>query len=89
MYPKIERKQGNVTFKNGGYYIIREKDVLTFIRCGKYKERPSQADNLHIDIWYKGENILLDGGSYKYNTEKKYIKYLWEQNLIILLCLII
>ena len=75
LYPKIERKQGNVTFKNGGYYIIREKDVLTFIRCGKYKERPSQADNLHIDIWYKGENILLDGGSYKYNTEKKYIKY--------------
>jgi hypothetical protein len=66
---------GIFEFKTGGYDIIREKDALTFIRCGSYKDRPSQADNLHIDIWYKGENIIADAGSYKYNTDKEILKY--------------
>lgn len=63
------------SFDKGGYYIIKEEDALTFIRCGSYKDRPSQADNLHLDIWYKGENILLDAGSYKYNTDEQVLKY--------------
>lgn len=75
LYPQLERKMGMVSFKDGGYYLIRESDTLTFIRCGQYKDRPSQADNLHIDVWYKGENILLDGGSYKYNVDDKLLKY--------------
>ena len=62
-------------FTNGGYYIIREPETLTFIKCGSYKDRPSQADNLHLDVWYKGENILLDAGSYKYNTDEKTMRY--------------
>ncbi|MCW3124294.1 MAG: heparinase, partial [Flavipsychrobacter sp.] len=40
-----------------------------------YKDRPAQADNLHLDIWYKGENILLDAGSYKYNTDAATMRY--------------
>ncbi len=62
-------------FNLGGYYVLREKDALTFIRCGNHKDRPSQADNLHLDVWYKGENVLMDAGSYKYNTHDKEIKY--------------
>jgi hypothetical protein len=62
-------------FEKGGYYIFRETDSLTFIRCGNHKDRPSHADNLHLDVWYKGENILLDGGSYKYNTDKETLNY--------------
>ena len=62
-------------FTKGGYYIIREPETLTFIKCGSYKDRPSQADNLHLDIWYKGENILPDAGSYKYNTDDATIRY--------------
>lgn len=63
------------SFAEGGYYIIREPETLTFIKCGSYKDRPSQADNLHLDIWYKGENILPDAGSYKYNTDDETIRY--------------
>ncbi len=62
-------------FNTGGYYIFRETDTLTFIRCGNYKDRPSQADNLHLDVWHKGQNILLDAGSYKYNTDEQTLKY--------------
>ncbi len=66
---------GTHTFEEGGYYIIREPETLTFIKCGSYKDRPSQADNLHLDIWYKGANILIDAGSYKYNTDDDTIRY--------------
>lgn len=66
---------GNFSFPKGGYYVIRESETLTFIKCGSYKDRPSQADNLHLDVWYKGENILIDAGSYKYNTDKGTMRY--------------
>ena len=62
-------------FTSGGYYVIRELETLTFIRCGSHRDRPHQADNLHIDIWYRGENLLIDAGSYKYNTDEKTIRY--------------
>lgn len=63
------------TFEIGGYYIFREPSTLTFIRCGNHKDRPSQADNLHLDVWFMGENILHDAGSYKYNTDQKILQY--------------
>ncbi len=68
-------EEGIHQFKTGGYYIIREANTLTFTRCGNHKDRPSQADNLHLDVWYHGENILLDAGSYKYNTDEQTLKY--------------
>lgn len=71
----LHKQYGIILFNQGGYYLIRDRDTFTFIRCGKYKDRPAHADNLHVDIWYKGENVLLDGGTYKYNTEDRLIKY--------------
>jgi len=70
----IERKEV-ASFPVGGYYVSRDPETLTFIRCGNHKDRPSQADNLHLDIWYKGENMLRDAGSYKYNTDEKTLSY--------------
>lgn len=62
-------------FEAGGYYLIRDKETFTFIKCGSYKDRPSHADNLHIDIWHQGKNILRDAGTYKYNTSKELVGY--------------
>ncbi len=62
-------------FKKGGYYVYKETDSVTFLRCGAYKDRPGQADNLHLDLWVKGENILRDAGSYLYNTDEATIRY--------------
>jgi hypothetical protein len=68
-------QRGIYSFKKGGYYVYRNDKSLTLFRCGNHKDRPSQADNLHIDIWYKGLNVLHDAGSYKYNTEASDLKY--------------
>jgi hypothetical protein len=74
-YTPLKKEYGAISFPAGGYYLIREKETFTFIRCGKHKDRPAQADNLHMDVWYKGENLLLDGGTYKYNTDGQALKY--------------
>jgi len=70
-YPALFQQQGIHRFDNGGYYFFRETDTFTFIRCGNHKNRPSQADNLHMDVWYKGKNMLLDAGSYLYNATEE------------------
>lgn len=63
------------TFEKGGYYISQDGNTKTFIRCGAYKDRPFQSDNLHIDIWANGINYLRDTGSYKYNAELHDVNY--------------
>ncbi|WP_228429932.1 heparinase II/III domain-containing protein [Chryseobacterium binzhouense] len=74
-FDPILKQNGVLSFENGGYYVCRENDFFTFIRCGDHKDRPAQADNLHLDIWYKGKNILRDSGTYKYNTNAEKLKY--------------
>ena len=71
----LKKQFGTISFSIGGYYLLRETDSFTFIRCGRHKDRPGHADNLHIDIWVEGENILRDSGTYKYNTEKELQDY--------------
>ena len=74
VYPKIERQNGIVRFEKSGYYLIREKDTLTFIRCGLFKKKGSR-DQLHVDLWYRGNNVLMDSGSYMYNTNEEIVRY--------------
>ena len=62
-------------FASGGFYGLRQQQTYTFLRCGKHKDRPSQADNLHLDLWHQGENWLRDAGSYKYNTDEATLRY--------------
>jgi hypothetical protein len=64
-----------IEFSLGGYYLIKDKLSMTFIKCGKYKDRPSHVDNLHTDIWYSDINYFRDNGSFLYNTDYEEIKY--------------
>ena len=75
VYPSIKKNFGIMEFPMGGFYLIRESETFTLIRCGRHKDRPAQADNLHLDIWHKGINVCQDGGSYQYNTDAKLMKY--------------
>lgn len=73
-FPKIEKQFELVKFEKSGYYLIREQDTLTFLRCGLFKTNGS-TDQLHMDVWYKGQNVLMDGGSYMYNTDEETVRY--------------
>lgn len=51
----------------GGYYTLRGSASWALIRCAQYHDRPGQADQLHVDLWWKGNNIACDAGTYLYN----------------------
>jgi hypothetical protein len=53
-------------FEDGGYYTLRNKSTFVMSRCASFRNRPSQADQFHIDIWHKGKNIFRDCGSFTY-----------------------
>jgi len=64
-------------FPQGGYFTWRDSQSFTFIRCASYRDRPAQADNLHLDIWVAGQNILQDAGTYLYNSDAALLQYFW------------
>jgi len=54
--------------RHGGCHTLRATSGFAFIRAGSFRHRPSQADALHVDLWWNGNNIALDPGTYSYNS---------------------
>ena len=47
---------------------IGDRHSWATIRVPEFKERPSHADLLHLDLWYEGKNFALDAGTYRYTA---------------------
>ncbi len=62
-------------FPEGGLYLLGEEDSKTIVRCASFRHRPAQADNLHLDVWFRGVNVLRDAGSYRYHTDARWVRY--------------
>lgn len=75
LYAPLRRKEGFIEFDNGGYLVYRNQETFLFFRNGNHLDRPAQADNHHIDLWHKGQNVLMDSGTFKYNTTTNDIKW--------------
>ncbi|MBC8351297.1 MAG: alginate lyase family protein [Planctomycetes bacterium] len=61
-------EQNDLAAKDSGYFTLRGSNGFTFVRAAKFRHRPSQADCLHTDIWWRGQNIAVDAGTYSYNS---------------------
>jgi asparagine synthase (glutamine-hydrolysing) len=59
-----------VDFKasQGGLYTLRSKSGFAFIHSPVYRHRPAHAGPGNIDIWWRGQNMVLDAGTYSYNA---------------------
>ncbi|MFN0135406.1 MAG: alginate lyase family protein, partial [Phycisphaerae bacterium] len=55
-------------FDAGGYYTLRNRESCAMTRCHTYRDRPAHVDMLHVDLWWRGQNMLQDCGSYQYFT---------------------
>lgn len=66
-YPALETNP--VFLKHAGYLLKKSKHYffMMLVRAFK-KHRPSQYDNFHIDFWVNGRNVLLDSGTFSYNS---------------------
>jgi hypothetical protein len=40
------------------------------LRCARFDGRPSHADQLHVELWWRGENLALDAGTYRYTASQ-------------------
>jgi hypothetical protein len=50
-----------------GLFVLEGKESRAVIRCARFHERPAHADQMHVDLWWRGENIAADAGSYLYS----------------------
>jgi hypothetical protein len=55
------------TLLNSGYMVMKSASSWSLMRFPYFQFRPSHNDVFHFDLWYKGENILPDSGTYSYN----------------------
>ncbi len=60
---------GGKSFSDAGLYILRGSNSKAIIRCTDFRARPSHADQLHVDLWWRGVNIACDAGTYLYSGE--------------------
>jgi hypothetical protein len=62
-------RRASVSFGESGYHVLRGRDPGTFscLRCGTLRDRYAQIDMLHLDVHWRGQNVLLDAGTYLYN----------------------
>lgn len=67
-------RRRSASFPTTGYHVLRGLDEASFctFRCGSLRDRFSQIDMLHVDVWWKGENVLVDAGSYLYNGPREW-----------------
>ena len=73
-------------FNYGGYGILRNGKADLYLRAPVYKFRPSQADQMHVDLWKDGKPCLVDAGSYSYNDKSgvgKSLKSSMSHNAIV------
>lgn len=67
LHANIERRAS--IFNDSGFYTLRYDGGFLIIWLQDFKSRPAHMDQLHIDLWYKGVNILCDSGTYSYASE--------------------
>lgn len=58
----------NLQASTGGYYTLRSRQGFAFTRCGVFRHRPGQVDLLHVDLWWRGQNLAVDAGTFSYNA---------------------
>lgn len=64
--PAVLPEQRSSAFESGGYYTLRGQDSWCMLRCHSFRDRPAHYDQLHLDLWSQGVNLLRDCGTHRY-----------------------
>ncbi len=55
---------------------LQARRSWAYLRAARFSDRPGHADQLHLDLWWRGLNVAQDAGTYHYNAEPP-----WENAL--------
>jgi hypothetical protein len=56
----------------GGFYTTHSSESWMMLRAAHFTSRPSHSDQLHVDLWWRGVNILCDAGTCSYNPARDF-----------------
>ncbi len=73
-FPRLEH-----TAESAAYAAehLRSTDAWAYMRASAWKSRLSHMDQLHVDLWWRGQNIAADPGTYLYNGAPP-----WDNSLV-------
>jgi len=54
--------------EGGSPAVLHMGDAWAYLRAQRFTCRPGHADQLHVDLWWRGLNLAVDAGSYLYNA---------------------
>ncbi|KJS19596.1 MAG: hypothetical protein VR72_17940 [Clostridiaceae bacterium BRH_c20a] len=77
-YNQIELQKNKIVknnFYESGIHFLKNERFKAFFRAGEQHHRPYHNDMFHVDLWYKGFNVLCDMGTYSYNFSYQNSKY--------------
>ena len=49
-------------------HVLRSRRSWAYLRAARFASRPGHADQLHLDLWWRGLNVAQDAGTYLYNA---------------------
>ena len=68
---------GDFFAEKSGWHIIAGADSRVFCYAPTvFRHRPAQADLLHTDLWWRGQPITRDPGSFSYNASGQFASML-------------
>jgi hypothetical protein len=59
-------------------FLLESRNSWAYLRAVKFSTRPTHADQLHFDLWWRGINIARDAGTYLYNAASP-----WDNSLTV------
>jgi len=69
MWLGLKPLKRKVRIERGGAPLrLQGKSSWAYFRAAEFQERPGHADQLHVDLWWRGLNLAQDAGSYLYTA---------------------
>lgn len=70
-----DTKKSKSKVLKSGYTYLKSGNSWALIRFPYFRFRPSHNDAMHFDLWFKGQNVITDSGTYSYNPTDNEIEY--------------
>ena len=64
---QLSKTDQNAQFAN--HPTLHTPNSWAHLLAAKFSDRPGHADQLHLDLWWRGLNIAQDAGTYLYNAD--------------------
>ena len=56
-------------YRDSSGAILRNAQTWVGLRAGHFTHRPGQSDQMHVDLWWHGQPVTLDAGTYRYSAD--------------------